>query len=274
MLKLPIDQDELLKQLASETVRKGEDIRATVRDLTLKSLQGRQMTLAKIRESLRTVAEGVNLGAASSPMDPEKLISDAFAGMDDALLKAVEANRVALAKLTGDGQTFEQSQMKKALDELERYEDTLLRTVKQASSTATDKVRAQWSGLLKHTKLEGTDTGARVTATMEQYGSQMQNAIRESRVAGLKVAHALTRNYATLVSGVLIGLSEGLTMEGTVAKAAVRAAPAPIPPKATPLKAPAAKKPAAKKPAAKKPAAKKPAAKKPVVKKLAAKRKK
>ena len=139
MLKLPIDQDELLKQMASEAVRRGEEVRAAVRDLTLKSLHGRQLTLAQIKSALRTVTEGVNIGADKSPLDPEALLTDALAGMDDALLKAVEANRLALQQLTGDGHSFEDSKMKKALDELERYEDTLLRTVKQTSAGATEK---------------------------------------------------------------------------------------------------------------------------------------
>src|SRR5512140_3164480 len=107
MLNLPVDQDELLKQLASEAVRRGEEVRATVRDLTLKSLHGRQLTLAQIRGALRTVTEGINLGAAKSPLDAEALLTDALAGMDDALLKAVEANRLALRKLTDDGRNFE-----------------------------------------------------------------------------------------------------------------------------------------------------------------------
>ena|SRR5258706_3826953 len=243
MMKLPIDQDEMLKGLAAESIRKGEDIRATVRDLTLKALQGRQMTLAQIRDVLRTVADGVNVGASKSTLNPEMLLTDAMGGMDDAMLKAVEANRIALAKLTGNGATFEQSQMKKALDELERYEDTLLRSIKQASSSATERVKTQWAGLLKNTKLEGTDTGARVAATLEQYGSQMQNAMRESRTAGLKVAHSMTRNYATLVSGVLIGLSEGLQQKPPMPKASRPAAPA--------KKAPAKKAPAKKAPAKK-----------------------
>lgn len=273
MLNLPIDQDDLLKQLASESIRKGEDIRATVRDLTLKSLQGRQMTLAQIRDALRSIAEGVNLGAAKSPIDPEALVTDAFAGMDDALLKAVEANRVALQRLTGDG-NFEESQMKRALDELERYEDTLLRSVKQASANATAQIRAQWSNVLKNTKMEGTDTGARVAATLEQYGAQMQNAMRETRTGAAKVAHALTRNYATLVSGVLIGLSEALKAEGAKpARATSRAA---HPASSAAPAAPAAKTPARKaaKKAAGKPAAKKAAKKatKKVAKKTAAKK--
>jgi hypothetical protein len=276
MLKLPIDQDDLLKQMASEAVRKGEEVRATVRDLTLKSLHGRQLTLAQIKSALRTVTEGVNLGAAKSPLDPEALLSDALAGMDDALLKAVEANRLALQQLTGDGHSFEDSKMKKALDELERYEGTLLRTVKQASASATEKIRAQWTGVLRHTKLEGTDTGAQVTSMIEQYGAQFQAAVHDSRTAGLKVAHAMTRNYATLVSGVLIGLSEALQQQGAVAaKPAARQGSAQPPAaKKTAAKKTAAKKTAAKKTAAKKTAAKKTAAKKAVARKTAAKKKK
>ncbi|MBK7469297.1 MAG: hypothetical protein IPI73_00395 [Betaproteobacteria bacterium] len=282
MLKLPIDQDELLRKMTAEAVKKGEEVRATVRDLTLKSLHGREMTLAQIKGALRAVTEGVNVGVANTSMDAEKLLTDALAGMDDALLKAVEANRVALQKLTDEGHSFEDSKMKKALDELERYEDTFLRTVKQASAGASDKVRAQWAGVLKSTKMAGTDTGAKVAATVEQYAAQFQSAIRDSRTAGLKAAHAMTRNYATLVSGVLIGLSEALRQSGTGKARAAAAAPAGS------AKAPAARpaankaarkaaKPAAKKaakPAAKKAVARKATAKKAVSKKAAAKKRK
>ena len=217
--------------------------------------------------------------AAKSALNPEALLSDALAGMDDALLKAVEANHLALKKLTDDGHSFEDSRMKKALDELERYEDTLLRTVRQASSGATEKIRAQWAGVLKNTKLQGTDTGERVAATMEHYGQQVQAAIRDSRTAGMKVAHAMTRNYATLAGGVLIGLSEALQQTGaTSARPAARessprpASPAPAATKQAVANKSAAKKPAAKKLAAKMPAAKKLAAKMPAAKKLAAKK--
>ena len=70
MMKLPINQDELLRKMASEAVRKGEEVRTTVRDLTLKSLQGRDVTLAQIKNALKAVTEGVNLGAAKSPVIP------------------------------------------------------------------------------------------------------------------------------------------------------------------------------------------------------------
>ena len=215
MMKLPINQDELLRKMASEAVRKGEEVRTTVRDLTLKSLQGRDVTLSQIKNALKAVTEGVNLGAAKSPVDAEQLISDALAGMDDALLKAVEANRTVLKQLTGEGGgSFEESKLKKALDELERYEETMFRTVKQASAGANDQMRAQWAAVLKNMKVEGTDTGDRVAATLEQYGAQFQNAVRDSRTAGMKVAHAMQSSYATLVGSALSGMSEALKHGG------------------------------------------------------------
>src|SRR5438128_947291 len=56
----------------------------------------------------------------------------------------------------------------------------------------------------------GTDTGAHVKETLSAHAREAQAAMRSSREAGLKVMHTLTQNYATLVSGVLIGLSEAL----------------------------------------------------------------
>jgi hypothetical protein len=56
----------------------------------------------------------------------EKALSDALAGMDEALLKVVEANKVALQKLTEGGTSFEDSSMKKGLDGLKAFEEKFL----------------------------------------------------------------------------------------------------------------------------------------------------
>jgi predicted ABC-type sugar transport system permease subunit len=49
-----------------------------------------------------------------------------------------------------------------------------------------------------------------VKETLGAHAREAQAAMRSSREAGLKIMHTLTQNYATLVSGVLIGLSEAL----------------------------------------------------------------
>ena len=40
--------------------------------------------------------------------------------------------------------------------------------------------------------------------------AQAQTTLRDSRATGLKAAQAMMQSYSTLVSGVLIGMSEGL----------------------------------------------------------------
>jgi hypothetical protein len=47
-----------------------------------------------------------------------------------------------------------------------------------------------------------------VDETLSAQSQQMREAVRASRETSLKTVHALTQNYATLVSGVLMGLSE------------------------------------------------------------------
>jgi ElaB/YqjD/DUF883 family membrane-anchored ribosome-binding protein len=210
----PLNPDELLKQMTSESVKQGQNLRTTVRDLTLQALQSRELTLAQIKQVVRSVTEGVNMGAVGANIDVEKTISEALGGMDDALLKAAQASQIALQQLTGAGQDYEQSQLKQVLNDLERLEDEFLSTVKQASDSATEEVRKQWASVLKDVKGPQTDTGQQAQQMVEEFGKRVQANVRESRAAAFKATHALTQNFATLASGVLIGLTEGLQQKG------------------------------------------------------------
>jgi hypothetical protein len=210
MIKPLFDTDEVLKNIARECVKQGENLRAGVRELTLKALQTRELSLGQIKQVVGSVTQGVNLGAVGPGINTEKALADALAGMDDALLKAAQASQIALQQLGRAGEDFEQSQVKKALDELERMEDEFLGTVRQASEGANAQLQGQWAGVLKNMKAGSTETGAQVATMMQQYGEQMQAAMRAQRRSGLKTAHQLGQNFATLASGVLIGLTEAL----------------------------------------------------------------
>ncbi len=205
-----IDVDQALKSLASQSIKQGRDVRAAVRSLTLKALQQRELTLDQIRKVLRSITEGVNLGVAKRETKVEKALSDTLAGMDDALLKAVQASNVALHRLTGEGYDYEDSNLKQVLDELEKLEDEFLQSIVTATDSASEKIKAPWDRVLKQTRLSGTATGTQVASTVRDYAKRAQAAMREQRETGFKTAHLLTQNFATLASGILIGMSEGL----------------------------------------------------------------
>jgi hypothetical protein len=203
-----INADEFLKSMAAEAVKQREQIRTAIRDLTLEALQMRELSLKQINSVVRNISAGVNVGVGEAKIDTGKTLSEALAGMDDALLKVVEANKIALHKLTEGGASFEDSRLKKGLKELESFEEKFLDSVKQAAQKASEQVQEQWKVILDKVPRGGTETGAEVTEMLRTQAREAQTAARSTREAGLKTVHTLSQNYATLVSGVLIGLSE------------------------------------------------------------------
>ena len=217
-MKPMIDTDEVLSQMTAQAVAQGESLRTTVRDLTLQALQSRELSLGQIKSVIGSVTKGVNMGAIQGQLDTDEVFGQAIAGMDDALLKVVEASRIALHQITGERE-FRDSHLKKALDDLERLEDEFLATVKKTAAGAGAPFKSQWSGALEEQMIAGTATGQQVMSVMEQYGDQIQKAARAQRDAGFRAAHALAQNFAALASGVLIGLSEA--MQQSSAKSSV-----------------------------------------------------
>jgi len=218
-MKSGIDQEALVGMFSEATAKQGEALRKGVAEATLKALQGRELTLANIRGVLKTVTEAASSGAAKSGLplpDIEALLGQAFAGMDAALLKTVEANRRALEQFVGQGVDVQEKQVKGVLANLEKMEDMFFATVTKAAQGAGQPLQGPWDQVLEAMKLKGTSTGAGASQTIEQMLAQAQTTLRNSRASGLKAAQAMMASYSTLVSGVLIGMSEGL-QQGTPA---------------------------------------------------------
>ena len=217
MIKAGIDQDAIVKMFSEATTKQGEALRKAVSDATLKALQGRELTMANIKKVLATVTTAATAGAAqnvASPVDVEAMLTKAFAGMDAALLQAVEANRKALQQFVDQGAGLQEKQLKGALANIEKMEDTFFATVTQAAKGVSGPMQAPWEHVLSAMKMKGTDTGAQATQTVEQLVAQTQTALRDGRAATAKTAQAMLDGYAALVSGVLIGMSEGLQSGG------------------------------------------------------------
>jgi hypothetical protein len=218
MAKSLIDADALIAQFESATAQQGEQLRKAVSGATLQALQGRELTLKNIRSVLKGVTDAVGAGMAKSGLpaaDAEGLLDKAVAGMDDALLKAVEANRLALGQLVAQGADLREKHLSKALADLEKFEDTLMASVRKAAGSAGDQLGAQWGAVLEKMQAGGTLSGTQATATAEKLMDDMQAAMRSSRAASLKAAQAMAESYTAMVSGVLLGMSEALQQGGS-----------------------------------------------------------
>ena len=219
-----IDPEALISMFETATATQGTQLRKTVGEATLAALQGRELSLKNIRSVLGTVAQAAGAGAAQNPLgsvDAEALLDNAVAGMDDALIKAVEANRVALQQFVDKGVDLRETQLKKALADMDKFEDALLGTLKKSAAAVGDPMAGPWASVLEKLNLSGTQTGLKASGAAEQLTAQMeqmQSAMRATRAASLKAAQTLAESYTALVSGVLIGMSDALRQAAVPAK--------------------------------------------------------
>jgi hypothetical protein len=222
MIKHGIDQEALISKFSDATAKQGEAIRKAVTETTLKALQGRELSLANIKQVLNTVAKAASTGAAGSALpsaDVETLLAKAVAGMDAALETAVQANRKALQQMVDQGADLREKQVKKALADIEKMEDTLFAALRKAADGSQVALEGPWAEVLKATQGKGTSTGVQASATITQLMDSAQANLRDGRALGLRASQAMLDSYSTLVSGVLIGMSDALQQGG--------AAPAP-----------------------------------------------
>lgn len=223
-----IDQAALIDLFASASAKQTAQLREAVGQATLRALQGREMSLANIKSVIKSVTQAASTGALQNTtprLDVEKMLDGALAGMDDALLKAVDAHRVALERLTEQGVGLQEKQLQKALDDLQKYEDAMFDSVRKAAGGAgLDKLAGPWGEVLGRMQEAGSLSGAQATATFDQLTGQVQAAMRGSRAASLKAAQALAQSYTALVSGVLMGMSDALRPGAPVAAEATPAA--------------------------------------------------
>lgn len=213
MMKHGIDQDALITRFAEATAQQGEALRKAVQQATLKGLQARELTLSHIKQVLNTVATTAASAMADSPLaqtDVEALLGKAFAGMDAALEQAVQAHRKVLRQMVEQGASLGETQLKKALADIEKMEDSLFDAIRKAAAGAGTSLEGPWAGVLKSVQGKTTQTGAEASATLQQLLDDTQKGLRESRALGMKASQAMLDGYATLASGVLIGMSEAL----------------------------------------------------------------
>jgi hypothetical protein len=230
MAKPAFDADALITTFENATEQGSAKLRQAVSDATLQALQGRELSLKNIRAVLATVTQAASSGLAKNPaagLDVDTMLDQAVAGMDDALLKAVDAHRVALQQLAAQGADLREKHLKKAIVDLEKFEDMMVETVQKAAGSAGGQMAGAWAPVLDKLQAGGTVSGAQATAAAEQFSAQMkqmQAAVRDSRAAGLRAAQALAEGYTAMVSGVLIGMSDAMRAPagsaGTAAKSA------------------------------------------------------
>lgn len=201
---------ERLRETASESVRRGENIRERVHDLTLKALRSRRFDRREIRDVVRAITEGITLGADQSRADIRRSLSDAFRGLDEALRKSSEAGYGALRHLVATGREFSDQELKQALADMKKLEDDFLSTVGHVADAAGERVQPELRHILEEARRTGTETGRQVAALATEFAQRLSSASIDMTLSGLEAASEFGQRFAQVASGMLAGIADAL----------------------------------------------------------------
>lgn len=199
-----------LERAARESMAGGEHIRERVRELTVQALQARKFDYVGFKDVMKSMTEGISVGAEKRGHDLKHALSEAFGGLDQAMSKAAQASSLALKELTDKSKEFSQTELKQGLERMRQMENDFLESVRQVSQSASSGVRSEWQELLLHAQRAGTDTGRVVSQTARDFSARMAGTMSESAIAGMEAAREVGDRFAALASGFLAGMSEAL----------------------------------------------------------------
>lgn len=207
------DTEALTKLFENATAEQGAQLKRAATEATLAGLRGRELTLKNIRAAMQAVSAAASTGAARNlvGLDPELLLAQAMDGIDQALLKAVDAHHLALKQLQAQGADLQDKHLKTAITELEKLEDTFFATMKKVAGDAEGHMASAWVPVLEKFRVGGSQVGAQAHQTLADLTDQVQHSLRQQRAAGLRAAQAMAESYTAMVSGVLLGMAEAMS---------------------------------------------------------------
>jgi hypothetical protein len=139
-----------------------------------------------------------------------RALSDAFSGLDQAIMKSAEAGHAALRQLAASGQNFSDNEFKQALANMRKIEDDFLATVSLVAEGASAKVGPELGRILGNARTGGTQTGKQVAVTMGEFAQRFTAASLDVTIAGVQAAGVYGTRFAMLASGILSGIAEAL----------------------------------------------------------------
>ena len=134
-------QIDIIKEEAAAAAEQGKDLRALVRDMTLRALSRRSLSVTDIMIVVRAVTEGVSLGLGRRTGELKDAAHEALAGLDEAVKKTAQATKLAAQQLVSQGKEFGEQDLKPAVDELKQVEEMFLATVAKEIGRASCRER-------------------------------------------------------------------------------------------------------------------------------------
>ena len=202
--------DESVKDAAREAVSGAEDIRAKVRDITLKALSEQKLDGEGIKQVLHSVTDGVIQGLDGKKEQVDSTLKQAVGGMDEALTKTAEAAKLATQEAMGRAGEFTDKEFKNALDQLKSLENTFIDTLSMIANQSSRVANESLKELVQHLKRTGTDAGGVAKDAASTLQADLAKLGKESFESAVETSKQVGAQIAQIASGILAGMADAL----------------------------------------------------------------
>ena len=203
-------QNESIKAEAAAVAEEGKDLRTQVRDITLRALSRRSLSLGEVGAVVRAVTEGVSLGLGRRGGEIKDAAREALDGLDEGLKKLAEVTRLTLQQATAQGREFHAQDLKPALEEMRRLEETFLLTVSQVTHAAGGRIKEEFQAFVAHGQRAGTDSGRVMADTVAEFNKRFFSTVKAGLMDSASVTAEIKQRLGAIGSGVLSGVADAL----------------------------------------------------------------
>lgn len=199
-----------ITQEVAIAAEQGKDLHALVRDITLRALSRRGLSVSEVMEVVRAVTEGVTLGLGRRAGEIKEAVRGALSGLDEALQKSAEATKLAAQQLISQGKEFGAQDLKPAMDDLKQVEEMFLNTVSKVAEAASSRVKEEFASQLSHVRRSGTDSGRVIADTVAEFSQRTGSTLKTGAIQTAAATLEMKQRLTLLASGILAGMADAL----------------------------------------------------------------
>lgn len=202
--------NEQLQDVIQEAVETGQDIKETVRRITIKALTESKLDTQSIRQVASSVVKGAGLGASSHGSETKDALKKAVSGLDEALSKAAEASKLVMEEAVGRSEEFSSHDLKRTLNDIQGLEELFLETLRDAAKGSKDQISIILHDLAEHAQHSGTAVGTQLKEGLTDLVKQVSDIGKVQLELGTESVKTTGSLLARLTAGMLEGIADSL----------------------------------------------------------------
>lgn len=206
---------EEIREQVRQAVNEGNNIAREVERIAGEALEMGRNEFERMRAVIENIGRGASAGASEQADTARKEVNEAFEGLQNALLHALENAKLATEEQAAKAEGFYENELKQRLQEMQQIEKTMLDSLSQAAKAGTDTGAAALNDMVEHARRSGTRLGEEVEKSMRTLSTSLPEALRETVLASMSAAREATARAAEVASGMLSGVADTLHKDKT-----------------------------------------------------------